>query len=402
MLLEPTDACVRARPLGSVTRLVVRVNEIRKGVFDLRSSLRVPIATALALVLALSFAIPAFASPLSDKQAQAAALQAQIDALDTKVSIADEAYNVARDKNTKLTAEVHAAESKAARLQAQDDALQASLSARVDQMYRDDGSTGVIEALLSTRTLADFGVVLQALTDIAGRDAATMELLVKTEAELKVTRQNLAVAQSESAVQEAAMASNLKVVQQQLASRASALAATSADIRQLLADAQAAADAAARARYVAYVARQRAAEAAAAASAGNSSGGSSAAPGSGSDQGGSARGAAAVRWAETALGRPYQWAASGPGSFDCSGLMMWAYGHVGVSLPHSSRSQIGSGSRVARSDLQPGDLVFFGSPIHHVGMYVGDGDFIEAPHTGAVVRIASLSGRGDYAGASRP
>ena len=401
MLLEPTDACVRARPLGSVTRLVVRVNEIRKGVFDLRSSLRVPIATALALVLALSFAIPAFASPLSDKQAQAAALQAQIDALDTKVSIADEAYNVARDKNTKLTAEVHAAESKAARLQAQDDALQASLSARVDQMYRDDGSTGVVEALLSTRTLADFGAVLQALTDIAGRDAATMELLVKTEAELKVTRQNLAVAQSESAVQEAAMASNLKVVQQQLASRASALAATSADIRQLLADEQARADAAARARYLAYVERQRAAAAAAAASGDNSSGGSSA-PGSGSNQGGSARGAAAVRWAETALGRPYQWAASGPGSFDCSGLMMWAYGHVGVSLPHSSRSQIGSGSRVARSDLQPGDLVFFGSPIHHVGMYVGDGDFIEAPHTGAVVRIASLSGRGDYAGASRP
>lgn len=402
MLFRPTDACVRARPLGPTTHVVVRVNEFRKGVFDLRFSPRVPIATALAIVLALSFALPAFASPLSDKQAQAVALQAQIDALDTKVSIADEAYNVARDKHTKLTAEVQAAESKAARLQAQDDALQASLSARVNQMYRDDGSTGVIEALLGTRTLADFGAVLQALTDIAGQDAATMELLVKTEAELKVTRQNLAVAQSESAVQEAAMASNLKIVQQQLASRASALAATSADIRQLLADEQAAADAAARARYLAYVARQRAAAAAAAASAGNSSGGSSSAPGGGSDQGGSARGAAAVRWAETALGRPYVWAASGPGSFDCSGLTMWAYGRAGVSLPHSSRSQIGSGTRVARSDLQPGDLVFFGSPIHHVGMYVGGGDFIEAPHAGASVRIASLGGRGDYAGACRP
>jgi cell wall-associated NlpC family hydrolase len=81
---------------------------------------------------------------------------------------------------------------------------------------------------------------------------------------------------------------------------------------------------------------------------------------------------------------------------------MWAYGHVGVSLPHSSAAQIGSGARVSRGNLQPGDLVFFGSPIHHVGMYVGGGSFIEAPHTGAVVRIASLSNRDDYAGACRP
>jgi cell wall-associated NlpC family hydrolase len=109
-----------------------------------------------------------------------------------------------------------------------------------------------------------------------------------------------------------------------------------------------------------------------------------------------------VWWAEQALGKPYEWAASGPDSFDCSGLTMWAYDHVGVSLPHSSAEQIGSGTRVSRSNLQPGDLVFFGSPIHHVGMYVGGGDFIEAPHTGAVVRISSLSNRSDYAGACRP
>ena len=107
-------------------------------------------------------------------------------------------------------------------------------------------------------------------------------------------------------------------------------------------------------------------------------------------------------WAEKALGRPYVWAASGPGSFDCSGLVMWAYAHVGVSLPHSSRAQIHHGASVGRANLQPGDLVFFGSPIHHVGMYVGGGAFIEAPHTGAVVRNTSLAGRGDYAGACRP
>jgi cell wall-associated NlpC family hydrolase len=81
---------------------------------------------------------------------------------------------------------------------------------------------------------------------------------------------------------------------------------------------------------------------------------------------------------------------------------MWAYAHVGVSLPHHAASQISQGSYVSRSNLQPGDLVFFGSPIHHVGMYVGGGDFIEAPYSGASVRIVSLGNRGDYAGACRP
>ncbi len=73
------------------------------------------------------------------------------------------------------------------------------------------------------------------------------------------------------------------------------------------------------------------------------------------------------------LGAPYVWAAAGPSSFDCSGLTMWCYRQIGISLPHSSRAQINVGQRVSRANLQPGDLVFFGSPIHHVGMYVGGG-----------------------------
>jgi cell wall-associated NlpC family hydrolase len=80
---------------------------------------------------------------------------------------------------------------------------------------------------------------------------------------------------------------------------------------------------------------------------------------------------------------------------------MFVYRQVGVSLPHSSRAQIGYGERVSRSDLRPGDLVFFGSPIHHVGIYVGGGSYIHAPRTGDVVRISSMN-RSGYAGACRP
>jgi cell wall-associated NlpC family hydrolase len=114
----------------------------------------------------------------------------------------------------------------------------------------------------------------------------------------------------------------------------------------------------------------------------------------------SGRAAVAVSEAYRQLGKPYRWGASGPNSFDCSGLMMWVWGKAGVSLPHSSRAQYGYGTHVSRGELQPGDLVFYGSPIHHVGIYVGGGRYIAAPHSGDVVGFRDVN-RGDWAGATR-
>jgi cell wall-associated NlpC family hydrolase len=91
------------------------------------------------------------------------------------------------------------------------------------------------------------------------------------------------------------------------------------------------------------------------------------------------------------LGVPYVWGGASPSGFDCSGLVMYVYAQVGVSLPHSSYAQYGMGVPVSMSDLQPGDLVFFYG-LGHVGIYVGGGNFIHAPHTGDVVKISSLSG----------
>jgi cell wall-associated NlpC family hydrolase len=102
------------------------------------------------------------------------------------------------------------------------------------------------------------------------------------------------------------------------------------------------------------------------------------------------------------LGVPYRWGGASPSGFDCSGLVMYAFAQVGVGLPHSSYAQYGMGSAVPRSDLQPGDLVFFDG-LGHVGIYVGGGSFIHAPHTGTVVQISSLSGwyASTYVGARR-
>jgi cell wall-associated NlpC family hydrolase len=91
------------------------------------------------------------------------------------------------------------------------------------------------------------------------------------------------------------------------------------------------------------------------------------------------------------LGTPYVWGGASPSGFDCSGFVMYVYAQMGVSLPHSSYAQYGYGSPVSMSQLQPGDLVFFDG-LGHVGIYVGGGSFIHAPHTGDVVKISSLTG----------
>jgi len=103
------------------------------------------------------------------------------------------------------------------------------------------------------------------------------------------------------------------------------------------------------------------------------------------------------------LGIPYRWGGSSPSTgFDCSGFVMYVYAQVGVSLPHNAAMQYGYGSPVSRSELQPGDLVFFNG-LGHNGIYIGGGQFIHSPHTGDVVKISSLTGwyASSYVGARR-
>jgi cell wall-associated NlpC family hydrolase len=115
----------------------------------------------------------------------------------------------------------------------------------------------------------------------------------------------------------------------------------------------------------------------------------------------------AVAFALAQLGKPYQWGATGPGRYDCSGLTQTAYRYAGLLIPRVSADQWRAGPHVGLGDLRPGDLVFYASDvldpttIHHVGMYIGRGLMVEAPFTGAVVRTSSI-GRPDYIGATRP
>ena len=102
-------------------------------------------------------------------------------------------------------------------------------------------------------------------------------------------------------------------------------------------------------------------------------------------------GVEAVRAAQSQLGKPYKWGATGPNSYDCSGLTSWAFKKAGVTLPRSSSDQARVGSAVSFANMQPGDLVFYYQPVSHVGIYVGDGKMINAPQTGDVVKYSKVN-----------
>lgn len=114
----------------------------------------------------------------------------------------------------------------------------------------------------------------------------------------------------------------------------------------------------------------------------------------------SGRAAIAIRYAMAQVGKSYVYGAAGPNSFDCSGLMMMAWAQAGISLPHSSSAQYGVGRHVSSGDLQPGDLVFYYSPISHVAMYIGNGLIVEAANPGAGIRVSGVFSM-PYAGATR-
>jgi cell wall-associated NlpC family hydrolase len=114
--------------------------------------------------------------------------------------------------------------------------------------------------------------------------------------------------------------------------------------------------------------------------------------------------AAAQVAVDTALaqqGKPYVWSAAGPNSYDCSGLVQYAYAKAGLKLAHSSRIQSTLGKPVSRANLQPGDLVFFYSPVSHVGIYIGNGLMVHAPTSGSVVKIVKIDQMGGYNSARR-
>lgn len=359
---------------------------------------RQALVLVIALVAASVVAGVAVGDPGVDaKRAQAQAVLAQISRLDANLERARTRYEASTAKlhTIQRSLAINKVGLRAARANLV--ASQRTLMQRLRVIYVSRDSQSTLGVMLGAKSISDLVTRIEAVQSVSSQDVAVMNQVVNFKRE--VTRHEHALVRANreqtALVNERAAAKNR--IESELARQNNLLSSIKGQIAQLLAQA--------RARALASAAAARATYNAASASAnlaiGNSVVGPTAVTPDGTVAPPSQYGGV-VGIAMRYLGVPYVWGGASPSGFDCSGLVMYVYAQVGVSLPHYTGAQWNVGVPVSRSDLQPGDLVFFDG-LGHVGLYIGGNQFIHAPHTGTVVQISSLTGwyADTYVGARR-
>lgn len=324
-------------------------------------------------VAAILAAVAILLLPAAPSQAlpSRADVQQRIEDLETQTSQLDEEYNVARLDLNRVEQKLRDTRTQKADADKRAAALRGTASARAAAVYR-VGLPDVLLIFFGSRNASEFSRRMGIVSKVGDWESGVMTSLTIADQRSRYL--------AESLEKDLVRARSLR---DSLASKKKGLESKIAEQKRILDQLSAAERAALAARVTRrIVARPAPAQVIADL------------PASGSAR-------VAVQTAYDQIGKPYKWGAAGPNSFDCSGLTMYSWARAGVSLPHSSRAQFSATKRVARESLQPGDLVFFGSPIHHVGMYVGNGNMINSPQTGEYVGVRSMNRR-DYVGAGRP
>ena len=402
----------------------------------IHSSLRVVIACGLLAVLSIPATLPRWhldGNPTPPSQAQINAAEnkirqqqaalgaqqgklsaaaAQLAQLQTQAEVLTERYDKVLIDEQRAAAAYQVTEAKLKYAQQAETASKQRLAALAAEEFESGGGFSPMSAMLGNSSgpqgylnQVGLGTVLaQAGTDTLAEAQAddVVAKVFRTQAHqlLVAERSDLRVATALKLAIQAAVARQQAYVQVQkdqrdkLASSLASAKATAASLRAARAAALAAAAAAAAAR---------------AAAAASSAEGPPQAPAWAWGSGAAAsQGDTAAKWALTQLGKPYQWGAAGPDAYDCSGLTMEAWARAGVQLLHYTGYQWEEGPHVSVDDLQRGDLLFYATDnsdpatIHHVGIYIGNGMMVDAPYTGAFVRIDSIYQPGDPIGAVRP
>jgi cell wall-associated NlpC family hydrolase len=326
---------------------------------------------ALLIVLCASVT-SATLSSAAPSQEDVRAAKDKLDALNQRLGILIEEFDQEQVKLQEIQSRLAATRAEADRAHAAALTAMGDLNARATRAYQGVGSE--LEMLLGASSFAEFsdrlefmGAIAQADTDLANRAATAQQQATWIAARL-----------SEALAQQQELLASLQRKQSEIRRGIDQAKSLYESLNRQYHDALAAQAAASAASY------------------------SISPPPGGPPPALNANAQAAIDAAYSVIGVPYQFAGSSPESgFDCSGLTMWAWAHAGVSLPHSSEMQYAVLPHVAQSDLQPGDLVFFYSPIHHVGLYVGGGRMIDAPYTGTVVQMRPVEWN-VYVGAARP
>jgi len=327
------------------------------------------------MVLTISLSSQAaFSNPTEDKRQKAARIAREIDENGAKISALAEKYNKIKIQLDNLKESVTSAQAQLDSAKLQNDEVKARVQKRAVNMYSDSSQkSDEFSQEVDSKRKAQY-------VEIAtGNDSATIRQLVATQETVTERKAELEKQLSSIASEEQSLADQKKSIEDANKAQQALLNQTRGELATLVAQERAARD-----RSQNTTTRTN--------NANQTLPGNLPAP--------SPKAAIAIEYARQQLGKPYRYAASGPDSFDCSGLTMRAYGAAGLRLPHYSGAQYAMFPKVPISQLQPGDLVFRGpGGSAHVSLYIGNGMVITAPQTGDVVKIASM---GRIIGGSRP
>ena len=373
-----------------------------------RHALRRIAAATLTLCLLAGVATPAFGAPtnaaIEAKRKQAAAAQNKLDDLQTQVEMRYEELEQIENSLTETRQRIVLTQSQLDAATAALDRSQAQLDDRAMVIYR-NGEVGLIDVFVGAANFSDFISRLDLMRRIGRSDAALVSAVKDARARVEASQAALEAREAEQVALRDQARAKSQEYQTAYSRQKEYLSTLNSQLKKLIATERARLAKIAAAQAAAVAAKLKAAAAKAAKSGSSRSFDASALGGSHAD---------AVTVAKHYLGVPYVWGGTSPSGFDCSGLVQYSYAKIGITLPRTSREQFNVGTYIPRDRLdllKPGDLVFFGyngdaGQVHHVGMFVGGNDFIEAPASGEVVRISSLvariESRGDYVGAARP
>ncbi|HSG12662.1 MAG TPA: NlpC/P60 family protein [Gaiellaceae bacterium] len=325
---------------------------------------------------------------------------AEVESLNVNLEQTIEAWNGANIELDKIRAQLASNSKHLVAARKSLVAAQGRIAERLRDLYVNGSGDSTLEVLLGASSLDDIVTRLDAISRVSTQDAEILQAVKRYRTEVETRRVSLREARESQARIVKDQASKKAYIESQIAEQNRMLSSVKDEIARIQAEerrrqAELAAQARARA-----AAQQAAAQAAAAQQTASPTYEPAIDPSTYNLPAAKYGGVVAI--ALQYLGIPYVWGGSSPATgFDCSGFTMYVYAQVGVSLPHHAASQYQLGVAVPRDQLAPGDLVFF-SGLGHMGIYIGGGQFVHAPHTGDVVKISSLSERwGNYVGARR-